>query len=559
MHNLGGWSQSDPPTMAPNVMPGNISASLNSDDQKAACFLNPKSGSYACKNDADCPYVVQRDNNTGKEYFAAKLSCSSGSCVWAGAATGGNEPLGSDCVSDTECATGLFCQAVSGAEGYCAKTCSVSQASCPSGFTCYPYASGNDNGVCLKPFGGTTKKENGAACTSAGECKSLLCAGGLCAKKCIPGQPAQCATDQICEAVPGSSGACVAKKEDTLKDVGEECAAPEECGSGVCMKDNIDAVVGHCRVTCTAPGSCVQGFKCVSQGQGYTGCVPGKEELPSGHTCASDDVCAGGICVPAGDAGSLCSNVCDPNDATTCPCGMVCTKGTKGQACYLGKPVACLDVGAPCIDGGECVSGVCNSGSCQPGCIIGTTEACDLGYGCLRLAVEGAKGFCEVRGKVADGNFCVADAVCASLLCVKDADGLPSCTRACVDGQANDCPSGSGCVAPTSAGCAAGGACVPVCVDGADTMVDANSGGTDAGGMSSDGAASPVSDGISVEDAAGGSNVPPVQFAPATPSGCSANAARGTGGGAPVFAGLMLLCIVCLRRLRQRARRHAHV
>ncbi len=120
MHVLGGWSQSDPPTMAPNVMPYGLSASLNPDDQKAACFLNPKGGTHSCSKDSDCPYIVHKSSQTGKEAYAAKLSCKSGTCVWAGATVGGSKPLGGDCVSDAECASSLFCQPVSGGQGFCA-------------------------------------------------------------------------------------------------------------------------------------------------------------------------------------------------------------------------------------------------------------------------------------------------------------------------------------------------------------------------------------------------------------------------------------------------------
>lgn len=532
MHVLGGWSQSDPPTMAPNVMPYGLSATLNPDDQKAACFLNPAGGKHSCKSDADCPYVVHKSQSTGKESYTAKLSCKSGSCVFAGAATGGSKPLGGDCVSDAECSASLFCQPVSGGQGYCAITCAVSKANCPSGFVCYPYQSGNDTGVCLKPLGGSgATKDIGQACGSSGECKSLLCAGGACAQPCTVGTTGQCPSSEICESLPGGGGACVAKSEPSLKDISEECYAPEECASGVCMKNDLQATVGYCRLVCTAPGSCPDGFKCVSQGEGYTGCIPGKESIASGQPCQKDDVCAGGLCVPAGDAGSVCSNTCDPGDPASCPCGMVCADGVKGKACYLGKPVGCLLDGAPCSADAECESAVCKQGACQPGCVVGGAAICAQGYGCLRVSAATSKGFCEARGKVEDGNFCVADSVCASLFCAKDADGVPRCSRACAPGAADSCPEGAGCV-EVAAGV---GRCV------------AGQGG--GGGGAQD--AGTTADGVTGGQDAGAPAAVPGNFQPATPSGCTAAPVSSGAAGAGWLALLGLAAAMLGRRRRR--------
>ena len=156
MHVLGGWSQSDPPTMAPNVMPYGISASLSPDDKKASCFLNPKT-THSCSNDSDCPYVVGKSSQTGAESYGAKLVCQSGTCVWGAAPAQGTKALGGICAADSECKTGLFCQAIGNGTSYCAQTCTVSKANCPSGFTCYPYQGSSGQGVCLAPLGGGSK------------------------------------------------------------------------------------------------------------------------------------------------------------------------------------------------------------------------------------------------------------------------------------------------------------------------------------------------------------------------------------------------------------------
>lgn len=521
MHVLGGWNQADPPTMAPNVMPYGISASLSADDKKASCFLNPKS-THSCSNDSDCPYVVQKSSQSGSESYGAKLVCKSGSCVWGAAPVQGQTTIGGTCSSDNDCKSGLFCQPIGNGTSYCAQTCTVSKANCPSGFTCYPYQGNTGQGVCLAPFGGGAKKGIGETCAAGNDCQSFLCVGGTCKQPCTVGG-SSCPSGQICEAVPGSGGACVDKAEPSLKDLNEECFAPEECGSGVCMKDDLQSTVGYCRLICTAPGSCPDGFQCVSQGEGYTGCIPGKESIPSGQPCTKDAMCEGNICVPAAELGSLCSNVCTLGDTTGCPCGMVCANGVKGVACYLGQPKGCLPDGTPCTGDVECSSGICLAGACRPKCKVGADVGCDLGLSCLRLDPGGADGRCAQPGQVPVGNFCVADEVCATLLCAKDSEDVSRCSDPCIPGDAATCPAGSGCVqiAPGYGRCQQGATGTP----GPDTT-----GGGDA-----------VGDGV-----AGGDTTPTVGggYVPAPQSSSCSAAPAGRGASWP--AGMLWVIVGCV-------------
>ncbi len=535
-HMLGGWSQSDPPTMTPNVMPLGISATLSPDDLKAPCFLNPKSGKYACTNDSDCPFIVDKSSQSGAEAYTAKLVCQSGQCIFGPPPAQKTKVLGEVCTSDSDCKSGLFCQPIGNGTSYCAQNCSVSKANCPSGFQCYGYQSGGDQGVCLKPLGGS-QKDLDASCSSSGECKSLLCVGGKCKQACAVGGTS-CPPGQVCEQVPGQGGACVPKTGPTLAGLGDECSAPEECESGLCMKDTPDDVIGHCRTACTVPGSCPTGFKCDSQAIGYTGCIPGKEEVESGQPCINDGMCKGGLCVPAAEQGKVCSNPCTLGAADACPCGMMCAVGVQGTACYVTEPVGCLKDGTPCSGDGACASGICLSAICRPACTVGDEASCDAGLACLSLQGSGGKGRCVVPGQTGEGSFCVSHDVCASLLCLSGADAVPRCQDPCLPDQPTTCDAGEICVAM-----GAGHGCVTDSGGAAETSADA-AGGSDSEG-SDGGGGGPAEDGVGVQDTAAG-----VFFGPPAPaSSCSAApVSRASGSNAAAFGLLGLAALLVLRR-----------
>ncbi|MCO4763439.1 MAG: matrixin family metalloprotease [Myxococcales bacterium] len=519
MHNLGGWSQSDPPTMAPTVMPYGISATLSTDDAKAICFLNPKGGKYQCKTNADCPYVVHRDSNSNEEY-TAKYKCQSGTCVWGQLSSQGAKSLGDSCISQSECKKPMYCQPLSGSQSVCSQECNPQTKNCPSGFTCYGYQGQPTKGACIKAPGSATKKKNGETCSLSTECASLFCIQGSCEQKCTPGNDATCGTGQVCQKVTGGNGVCVKKTGPVLKKEGEECQGPNECATGVCMKDDIQATVGHCRNKCTGPGDCGKGYKCISHGEGYQGCLPGKENLASGALCKFDEQCAGNKCILAGDSGKVCSQSCTVGQPATCPCGMACQNSTQGPTCFPSKPISCLKGGELCTNGGECASTVCANGKCHKACDIVTgQDSCEGDQGCMRLVPGGVKGYCTTRGNVDEGKFCLGDEVCVTLFCDKSVT------------HNNQTRCGIPC-SPTTPSCGAGQKCNPLSatygacyVSGDAPIVDA--GGTDTGG-----------------GFVGGANNPPAS------SGCSASPTRG---GAPTPAVLFLIAALGLLVWRKKA------
>ncbi|GEM_PF-3039842 len=494
-HMLGGWSNADPPTMAPNVMPNGKSASLNADDKKAICYLNPTGGSYKCYSNADCPYINHKNKQTGKEYYAAKLKCQSGKCYWGAPPKGGTTNMGGQCSSKNDCVSGLECVPLNATLSLCSKQCLVSGTSCGSAFFCAKAQSSGNQGWCLPltaKWDGVPKKA-AEPCLLSYHCKSNYCHHSFCRDTCAPSKPAlKCDLDkENCQSIPGKSfGVCVPKPGSggpgPKKKTGDECYAPEECDSNICMKENAKATAAYCRATCTGPGTCDANFKCVDQGGGYQGCLPGQETYPTGATCKLGKECVSGQCVIDGGK-QFCTQTCKPTDPLTCPCGMECHDKGKGPQCFHGKPVACLGAGDPCTAGSQCKSGLCPVGVCLADCdVVAGPVGCPAAEaGCLRLQTGKRKGRCSKPGSKPIGEVCAEDVECATLLCAADPDvgGGKRCIQPCA-GKDGSCGTGLYC---HSLGGEIGVCAKTPVTNGNNNPPDAGPVGIDAGGSSSSG------------------------------------------------------------------------
>ena len=446
-HNLKGYSQSDPPTMAPEVDPYGNSATLNADDQKIICFLYPKSAPYTCAVDTDCPYVNETDSS-GQEYYSAKLGCDATTkqCSWTASSGGGTTTgkLGDTCNLDADCTSPLFCQPVD-TTSYCSKTCTVNSSTCGTGFTCVGYTNGNGQGACVPNSGGTTgpTQNAGDSCSANSDCVTGLCLSAICRVQCTTANPTQCGSGEVCQGTGKTGvGACV---PGTLKSVGSTCADASECQSDTCIN-------GFCRATCVNKSDCPTGQGCLAQPDGTSACIPGTGgKLPAGSLCTSTTDCATGTCVKvnasdaqaacrnpcvnggcaagescqdvatgaqacipdaavkkavgdtcatsdacdsnlcvAGPGGQTCTQVCTVGDSTTCPCGMECVNTTAGGLCFAGKKVHCVGSGGYCTDTSECAGGTCTGNICvggkAPDSGGGTTQAGGI---CTVTAIPG--------------------------------------------------------------------------------------------------------------------------------------------------------------------------
>ncbi|MFZ4577152.1 MAG: hypothetical protein ACOYOB_02060 [Myxococcota bacterium] len=424
-HVLGGYNAKDPPTMAPVVQPFGMSATLNTDDQKVACFLNPKSGPYTCGTDADCPYINAQNQQSGEEYYSAKLVCNSGSCAWSGAGTpvGGTTALGGVCTASKDCKTGLFCQPF-GSQAYCSQECTVTAKNCPTGYTCYAYQNGGGKGACLPGQGEPTPtKTPGTACSSSAECTTLMCLDNVCRVKCTTGNPIECAkgTEQ-CAPIPSAGyGGCLPVDQPAQKlPLGAKCFDATECDSGACLKADLQANYGLCRQKCSGKGTCPSGFSCIQQVEGFMACLPGNDKVPVGSACTGTGDCDTNLCIDAGNA-MFCSKNCDLNQVGVCPCGMACTSTSIGPICYPGTKQACVSIGQSCTADSECFSGLCAGGLCVASCDVGTGQGgCLQGEACLRVQNANSRGRCEKTGATNLGDLCAQDSDCKSLLCAPE-------------------------------------------------------------------------------------------------------------------------------------------
>lgn len=176
-HVLEGNNMADPPTMAPAVDPHLRTRDLTRDDQLGACFLYPQTAPYTCANAAECPHVLDQDNQ-GQEYYSGSLLCVQNQCAGFQQVQQGTKQLGDTCTSDLDCANPNYCQPTS-AGSYCSKQCTPNQSgACPANFTCMAFQGGT-GGACFSDAlisgsgsgsGGSTPPSNPCPCDRTFQC-----------------------------------------------------------------------------------------------------------------------------------------------------------------------------------------------------------------------------------------------------------------------------------------------------------------------------------------------------------------------------------------------------
>lgn len=446
-HALGGYSASNPPTMAPKADPYLKSQSIEADDKQCICFLYPKT-EFNCSSDEDCPFVVDK-NQFGEEAYVGKVTCQGGLCGGVSAQIPeGTKVLGEPCASDFDCKKPLFCQPTGVGESACAKKCNA-DSDCGSGFKCYPYNNAA-GGVCL-PFtddgGGTgpgATKENGETCNYAQECKSGLCVGGssgaaYCRQPCTLGT-SDCPSTQDCAQLQGASyGACLPSQGGSgTKPPGAQCTSPAECVSGLCVSSG--GASYFCRENCSPQlNDCPEDHACFQLvGSNGGACFPVDPKKELGDTCVYQNDCESDMCLGIqGQNGAFCSQACSGADGS-CPCGMQCDSFVGGDKfCVIGGPTACTPSGNPCEGAAECISQSCISGICRDPCKV-TEGGCPPGQSCRRNKAGSALGVCLDQGAGALGEPCQSDEDCQTLLCENGACEMPCdpATSFCGEGMA---------------------------------------------------------------------------------------------------------------------------
>ena len=229
------------------------------------------------------------------------------------------------------------------------------------------------------------------------------------------------------------------------RDVGLPCDTGADCASGDCIDFAGTRTCGEpCDFTEPSAG-CPDRFTCRSVSCGVGSCVRGLTGIvPNGAACGADEECASGLCADL-SAGRVCAHPCDPAGAA-CEIGACEVTGDGCGGCG-GVPEP-KGLGAPCVDAGECASGICvgvrdDDRRCGERC---DGAACGAGWLC-----EGS--LCYPEGDGTLGAPCNADGDCLSGLC--DADGY--CTVNCLRLWSES-------TCPDDFYCAEWGAGDPVCV-----------------------------------------------------------------------------------------------
>ena len=391
-------------------------------------------GAASCNRDGQC-------NGGGAcRLYAAGTSCGSSQCV-------GNAATGLICNGAGLCSansTGADCAPYTCKAGSCANPC-VDDTDCVTGLYC------NALGAC------TTKGALGIACTGASQCASGTCSEGVCcdtscAAPCMACTAAlkQGGADGLCGPVAAGTdphygcmqeGPATCGHDGTCDGTGD-CryyAAGIACGAGTCLGNLVQAVEcnglgtcsagsggtdcspyvcqqGSCSATCQTPADCVSGYRC-DQGA----CVSMKV---SGESCTTSAQCESGFCADGVCCGTACSGQCEACDesgaAGTCTVVTGAPRGSR-PACAGSGPCAgtCNGFSPSCDYPGAVVA--CAAASCTADLLSGNT--CDgagtctpkTGVPCAPYACDGTSA---CRSSCSSNEHCAAGYECAAGKCV---------------------------------------------------------------------------------------------------------------------------------------------
>ncbi len=304
--------------------------------------------------------------------------------------------FGETCFESSDCSSTL-CDTTS-AGRICTQSCDPLRPTlgCPAGSFCENI--GGCEGRCA-PQGDTALRSRGDECDDASQCVTGFCAAlGETTKRChAPCRDAagMCLAGEVCFAEAGSCGACVNEHQlPAPRDLGEPCAADEECTEGLCIDD---AGLSYCSRMCTDHEACGENFHC-REGT----CIRGPLGAV-GDPCAANEDCGDGVCVQQGER-SWCSSFC--SEDTACPEGFHCP-GEESPVCVPDAGV----VGDTCMENTDCIDGLCVDGTargqvCSTFCDAG--HACGPGFECVRVGDTGVCVQGEASAPPSSGGGCAA-------------------------------------------------------------------------------------------------------------------------------------------------------
>ncbi len=241
------------------------------------------------------------------------------------------------CASESACGTGLDCAIIANVAGDALES------------------------VCVPTTGGVA---TGVACTTDDDCGSLVCLNSFCAAPCT--DTTQCGTNQICLSQTvtkapnsGSFNVCTTLPETV-------CTSTDDCtdGTRVCGQLRNNAGTGMQEAICRFPNAGGQqlGTTCTQGNQCRENICLAALSAECTVVCDKDADCGTAQgCTTFGDL-NFCNTVCSDNTDCGAP-NRYCTingdvlTNEVDQVCTL--PVGASDLGAICVNGGECLTGLC--------------------------------------------------------------------------------------------------------------------------------------------------------------------------------------------------------
>jgi hypothetical protein len=333
----------------------------------------------------------------------------------------------------------------------------------PASSSCFPFGCGISackatcaaDGDCAMPAscisGSCGLKTNGAVCSGGTECKSGVCAQGVCCATACNGTCMSCALSAsgaagTCSPIAAGgadpAGKCSDKGAASCGTTGfcdgnGACAlynAGTQCASASCPSNSVTATLAR---ACDGNGTC--------KTAATQSCSPFACNAATGTACVA--VCAGNSdCAPG--------NVCNAGACGLKRLGQLCAAGTE---CGSGNCVDGVCCSAPSCGNCQVCNLTGNAGSCQP-VAAGNVEP-HGGCAATSLGVCGPNGTCNGNGAcalAANGTSC----------------GLATCSGS-TDTPVGACDGNGTCAQPTQS-CGAyvcgGGVCLTMCAGDGDCI-----------------------------------------------------------------------------------------
>jgi len=261
-----------------------------------------------CNSDYDCMTGLYCDGLTGASFCTTKLNdgascytghqCISGYCLddTCGGNCSPNCGYGQTCTFDTDCSTSLYC----GLFGTCEFQLS-NGATCSRDAMCV-----NDN--CIQNVCGSCTSNCGLnePCSSDSTCNSgMWCSVGFCAYKYYGGT--FCTSDNQCYSgdCSGSNGwmTCTGSSTHGNAGIGQSCSSSYDCKVNLYCSNSVCAQQVSRGSSCQAYDACASGSWC--QDYSYLEAGTCVATYPNGHNCTDAVQCDSDYCSS--------SNRCDKN------------------------------------------------------------------------------------------------------------------------------------------------------------------------------------------------------------------------------------------------------